>query len=110
MTLTKRLKRLFCRHRYQVFANIYGDLVESLNARTVLMCTKCGKRKFIKKYVEAPINYNSFLRDCSYCRLTGVPQISSDTVKNPEQYEKLFGPQEGDDVWSYDLGGYSDGK
>lgn len=106
MTVSRRFKQLFCRHDYQVFANIYGDLIHHLKARTVLMCRKCGKRKLVKDYIEAPINYNSFLQDCANYRQTGILQVSTNTLKDAEQYEKLFGPQEGSSVWEYNLGGH----
>lgn len=40
-------------------ANIYGDLVIDINARTLMVCLKCGKLKYSKKYIKAPLNYNA---------------------------------------------------
>lgn len=96
-------KQLFCRHRYQLFANIYGDLVNDFNARTVFLCTKCHKRKYIKKYIEAPVNYNLFLHDCVAYKETGVFQLSPNTIKDKKQYDELFGIKEIGDIWNVNL-------
>ncbi len=91
MAFMSKSEQLFCSHDYQLFANVYGDLVHDLNARTVLICKKCGKRKYIKNYIEAPINYNNFLRDCARYKKTGVLMIFPETVKNQKQYDEIFG-------------------
>ena len=106
MQFVDKLKRIFCRHNYQLFANIYGDLVHDFDARTVYICKKCGKRKYVKDYIEAPLNYNNFLQDCANYRQTGILQVSANTFKNIEQYEKLFDPQERITVLEYDSGGH----
>ena len=103
MRVPRGLRQTFCRHKYKLFANIYGDLVNQLNARTVMLCSKCGRRKFLKAFIDAPINYNNFLQDCALYQQTGVLQISQRTLKNSQQYDEIWGPQETDDIWRYDL-------
>lgn len=99
----KKIKSMFCKHDYKLFANIYGDLVNDLNAKTVFICKKCGKRKFISNYIEAPINYNNFLYDCYQYRKTGNLNISSETIKNKSQYKEIFGIEEPETVWKIKL-------
>ena len=53
-----RIKKLFCKHDYIPFANLYGDLINSLGYRTVFWCKKCGKMRFSEELVPAPVNYN----------------------------------------------------
>lgn len=103
MKITGRVRQLFCKHDYTLFANIYGDLINDFDARTVYICRKCGRRKFDKEYVEAPVNYNSFLQDCANYRKTGTLNISKRTIRDKEQYEKLFGPKKPEDIWKCDL-------
>lgn len=103
MPFINKLERIFCRHNYQLFANIYGDLVHDLNARTVYICKKCGKRKYVKSYVEAPISYNGFLYDCVQYKKTGILNISPETIKNREQYNSIFGMKTLEDIWQYKL-------
>lgn len=51
-----------CHHTYIPFANIYGDLRKEFHgSRTVLICSKCGQKKYTKKYILSPYNYNIFL-------------------------------------------------
>ena len=90
MKLKNRLKQVFCKHDYRLFGNIYGDLINSLNARTVYICPKCHKRKFAKDYIEAPINYNSFLRDAVTSKQINKPFVSPNTIKDIEQYKREF--------------------
>lgn len=99
MKITGRVHQLFCKHNYTLFANIYGDLINDLDARTVYICKKCGKRRFGREYVEAPINYNLFLRDCATYKKTGNLDISSDTIKDSKQYKELVGPETLENVW-----------
>ncbi len=99
MAFSKKIKQLCCKHDYKLFANVYGDLVNDLNARTVYICKKCGKRRFDWKYREAPINYNRFLQDCAAYKKTGNLDISSGTIKNNKQYKELFGPETLESVW-----------
>lgn len=60
--------RIFCRHVYKPWANVYGDLINVLNCRTVMQCPKCGKRVLKKEYLRAPINYNVFIQWAYYTR------------------------------------------
>lgn len=88
----KKSKQLFCKHNYQPWANIYGDLINDLNSRTVLLCPKCKKRKFIKEYIEAPINYNCFF---NYCALHRAKSSLADSYmdhvfKDKKQFVELF--------------------
>ena len=89
-----RIKKLFCKHDYITFANLYGDLINSLGYRTVFWCKKCGKMKFSKELVPAPINYNSLIY---YLHLQTIlseeeawdevfPQIFSDVNQFRELY------------------------
>lgn len=40
----KLFKRLFCKHNEKVcITNIYGDLINDWNCRSVWECKKCGK-------------------------------------------------------------------
>lgn len=88
-----KIKPLFCKHDYKVWANIYGDLIlDFKGARTVLMCPKCNKRKYIKAYMEAPLNYNHFMEYCAMQK-SGDPLAEDyleNVFKNKEQYLKTF--------------------
>lgn len=57
----KRIKRLFCKHEYLPYANVFGDHINYMNCRTVLLCPKCGKRKYVGDFIEAPFNYNELM-------------------------------------------------
>lgn len=63
MKISKWLKQVFCKHKnIDIFANIYGDLINDFDgARTVYVCKDCGKRFYKKEYKLAPFNYNKFL-------------------------------------------------
>ena len=39
----KLFKRLFCKHRYKTITNLYGDIINTFDCRSILECTKCGK-------------------------------------------------------------------
>lgn len=96
--LIKKLKQLFCRHKYIPWA--YIDKVTSEKyfngAKTVYICTKCGKRKYSKKEEDAPINYSDFI-DVTYLLTLGA--ITADEAVdllrlnsvNIDLYECLFG-------------------
>jgi|GEM_PF-2964241 len=46
------IKRLFCKHKYRVIRNIYGDEINFRNGRrTELACFKCGKIKYHKDFL-----------------------------------------------------------
>lgn len=73
-------KNLFCKHDYKPWANVYGDLINDVNARTVMQCTKCGKRVFKKEYIRAPIDYNNFMEWAYYMKMF--------KKTNNEEYER----------------------
>lgn len=87
---------MLCRHDYKPWANIYGDLINDTNSRTVLMCPKCGKRRFIGPYLEAPVNYNFFLEFAARVRnhedfIKVWEQVGPFIVKDPDTYLQVFG-------------------
>lgn len=93
-------KQIFCKHNYKVWANIYGDMRNDLNASTVLYCPKCGKRKYIKEYIEAPIDYNMFFAYIhTYKSKNPTTQhfaeniILPSIIKNRELFNKTFGEE-----------------
>jgi len=43
--------RWFCRHALAWVRNIYGDEINSTNARTLWKCEKCGKLKWDREYI-----------------------------------------------------------
>ena len=93
-----RLKQVFCKHDYKVWANVYGDLRNSLNASTVLYCTKCGKRKYIKEYIEAPVDYNMFFTyvELKLSKDPAQQQLAdnlfySSIIKDKDLFNKTFG-------------------
>lgn len=66
MKIKQFVKQLFCKHEYVPFANIHGDLAVEMNfKRTVLICKKCHKRKYIEKYIPAPYSYMQVLKACA---------------------------------------------
>ena len=89
-------KQKYCRHEYRPWANIYGDLINDFDSRTIMMCPKCGKRMFIGPYIEAPINYNSFLEFAArFFKFENFDSLWEQTgqyiIKNKKQYLELFG-------------------
>lgn len=38
------LKRLFCKHKYETVTNLHGDAAYTYGAKSIQVCTKCGKR------------------------------------------------------------------
>lgn len=40
------LKRLFCKHNFKWHCNIYGDMINQYNARSVWKCELCGKEHY----------------------------------------------------------------
>ena len=52
-----------CKHNYKPWANIIGDEAQALlnGNKTILMCTKCGKKHFSKEFLLAPISFNKLL-------------------------------------------------
>lgn len=45
--MIKILKRLFCKHAYEMKRIIYGDEIIYRNARQEWQCKKCGKYKYM---------------------------------------------------------------
>lgn len=39
------IKSLLCEHNFIFYANLYGDLINYWNCRSLDVCTKCGKYK-----------------------------------------------------------------
>lgn len=55
------LKKIFCRHKEKVcVTNIYGDLINDYNARSIWECTRC--KRLFRSYSLEPscdiINFN----------------------------------------------------
>jgi hypothetical protein len=47
------LKQLFCKHDYQFIRNIYGDeIIWRGWKRSEWRCSKCGRIKYMDKYME----------------------------------------------------------
>jgi len=66
MKIKQFAKQLFCKHEYVPFANIHDDLAVEMNfKRTVLICKKCHKRKYISNYIPAPYSYTQILKVCA---------------------------------------------
>lgn len=88
-----KFKQTICEHEYKPWANIYGDLINDFNGdRTILLCSKCLKRKYIKEYIEAPLNANNLF---NYLALEKQKDPFSDDylegiVQNKNQYKELF--------------------
>ena len=54
-------KRLFCKHKSKkCITNIYGDMINDLNCRSVWECEKCGKLFFSSELNQncKVINFN----------------------------------------------------
>lgn len=89
-----KFKQVFCKHDYKPWANIYGDIIADFNHnRTILLCTKCKKRKFIKEFVEAPLNADSLYK---YIALNKKKDPFADEdlkyiIKDKNLYEEYFG-------------------
>ena len=84
-----QIKKCFCRHDYKVWANIYGDLTADFKgARTVMLCTKCNKRKYIKDYIEAPVNYNHFIDYCAIKK--SESDVADDYLENVFKDKKKY--------------------
>ena len=90
-----KLKQLFCRHDYVPWANIEYPLSNLCKANTVLICKKCGKKKFIKKLIPAPMDYAAildFYRMCFYTLPSdALDKCIKNIVKDRELFVKYFG-------------------
>lgn len=52
-------KKLFCKHNYVAVANGHGDMINDLKGkRTYVVCTNCGKGKWVDDYIFAPYDYS----------------------------------------------------
>lgn len=85
-----------CKHDYQPWANVHGDLINDMNCRTVFLCKNCGKRKFVGDYIPAPLNYSAVLEFCYLDKKLGDSDAAYETVKdrlikNKKQFLELFG-------------------
>lgn len=58
----KTVKEMFgnvcCKHYYIPFLNSHGDIINILKKRTYVICAKCGRGKWIEKYIESPFSYS----------------------------------------------------
>lgn len=83
-----------CKHDYVPWANTHGDWINCTNFRTVLICRKCGKRKYIKDYIYAPLNYGSIWNYLAACKYDGKEfadkNFLNSIFKDKELYIKLF--------------------
>lgn len=105
MSFRRRIKQLFCKHDYAPWANIFGDFIHVFDgARTVLICRKCGKRKYIKEFINAPLNYNCMF---DYIVLTSegtekacklAESYKEDIFRDKELYVRLFCKGEEEEV------------
>lgn len=89
--------RLFrrCKHEYLPLANTHGDWINHTKFRTVLRCKKCGKLKYVKEYIEAPLNYGALwnyyaLRD-SFGKDVAYSLVKDYIFKDKEQFMHLWG-------------------
>lgn len=94
----KKLKRLFCRHNYIPWAYIDKATSEKYfdGAKTVYICTKCGKRKYSKEEVDAPLNYSDFidvlyLFSCGAVSIDEAVNILQLNSVDKDLYKFLFG-------------------
>ena len=97
--MKKVVKQLFCKHNYLPYANIYGDFIHWMDGdRTVLLCPKCGKRKYIKEYINAPLSYNALMNYIWYAKWRGEKKakelFAEDIFKDVEMYLRLFKKEE----------------
>lgn len=48
--MKKFFKKIICKHKNQItITNIYGDLINALNARSIRICKDCNKLIFSNK-------------------------------------------------------------
>ena len=64
--------------------------------RTVLLCRNCGKRKFVRDYIPAPLNYSAVLEFCYLDKKLGdstaaYEAVKDRLIKNKKQFLELFG-------------------
>lgn len=59
MNINAKVKQIFCKHDYKPWANIGNTKVDNYN--TVLLCTKCYKRKYIKEYIKSPYSFDDVI-------------------------------------------------
>ena len=90
-----KLKQLFCRHDYVPWANIESPISELCHAKTVLLCKKCGKKKFIKKQLPAPMDYGAILEFYHMCFFIppedAIDKCITNIIKDKELFVKYFG-------------------
>lgn len=57
--------KMECKHNFKPWANIFGDGAQALlnGSKTVLMCTKCGKKQFSKEFLIAPLSFNKLINN-----------------------------------------------
>ena len=53
------LKRIFCKHEWEFFQNLYGDhIIWSGLKRTEYICPKCGATKFYDEFIHEKFKWN----------------------------------------------------
>lgn len=91
----KRIKQLFCKHDYKPWANVFGDFIHHMDGvRTVLYCPKCGKRKYIREFINAPLNYNAVWNYLAALKYEGeefARMFAEDIFRDIDLYWELFG-------------------
>lgn len=60
-----------------------------------MICSKCGKRKYVKNYIPAPCDYGAIMNWVLCARCEGIEiansLFSEDIVKDKELFSMLFG-------------------
>lgn len=46
------MKSIFCNHRIVFSRNIFGDEINKMNARSVFLCKKCGRKFLSDKLID----------------------------------------------------------
>lgn len=95
----KLFKSLFCKHNYRPWAWISPELRgEFRGCQTVLLCPKCGKRKYIKELLPTPVNYDWVLRYIAFTKTHTeqeskqfYKQIYSNIIRDEELLIMNFG-------------------
>ena len=91
----KWFKQLICKHDYIPLANIYGDMIHATGCRTVIICKKCGKIKFVKDFIDAPLVYNAICEFTYFKKVAGEEvawnRVKDYIFKDINQFIFLFG-------------------
>lgn len=49
------------KHQFEPWANIYGDVINDMNARGVMKCKFCNRLKFVPELLPVTKSYNDYL-------------------------------------------------